>query len=141
LKSTSQQLKSANGNSKLEKKMKKRLKSISAMIGFLSVVGVTTVLVPFGQESYACMMGGMGGMGYMPQQRNSGSFDQNAIITRENAIEIVTRHINRLNPELRIGKVTDVGPVYEAEIISPGDEEILQIIGVHKQSGQLVIVN
>ena len=67
--------------------------------------------------------------------------NQNSSITKQQAVEIVTRHLKRVNPEMRIGNINDTGSIYEAEIISPNDDEILQIIGVHKQSGQLVVVN
>ena len=121
--------------------MKTKMKTLLAAIGMFSIVGAAVVFVPYGQESIACGFRGAGGEGYAPQQRNSGQFFRNSAITKEKAVEIVSRHIKRLNPDLRVGNVNDAGPVYEAEILSENDNEILQVIGVYKQNGQLVVIN
>lgn len=121
--------------------MKAGMKKALATVGTLSILGGAIVLNPFGNNSFACGFRNGGGESYMPQQKNSGSAFQQSAISKDKAVEIVTRHIQRLNPELRIGNVNDAGPLYEAEVLSGKNEEILQVIGVYKQSGQLVIIN
>jgi hypothetical protein len=37
--------------------------------------------------------------------------------------------------------VNDVGPLYEAEILSSANEDVLQVIGVNKETGQLIVIN
>ncbi len=120
--------------------MKIRFKKTLAAIGTLSILGGGIALLPFGNESSACGYNSAGGEGYSPQQKGSGYFQKSAI-TQDKAVEIVTRHIQRLNPDLKIGNINDAGPMYEAEILSGVDKEILQVIGVYKQSGQMVIIN
>lgn len=121
--------------------MKSKVKMLLATVGMSSIIGAALIFVPYGQESQACGFRGAGGEGYTPQQRSSGSNFQNSGMSKDKAVEIVARHIKRLNPDLRIGNVNDAGPVYEAEILSKDDDEILQIIGVYKRNGQLVVIN
>lgn len=120
--------------------MKARIKKALAAVGAFAILGGAVALIPFGQESFACGYNKAGGEGYMPQQRGSGSAYQKSVITQEKAVEIVSRHIKQLNPDLKIGNVNDAGPLYEAEILS-GQKEILQVISVYKHSGQMVIIN
>ncbi len=120
--------------------MKTRLKKILATVGALSILGGGIALIPFGAESFACGYKNAGGEAYAPQQKGSNYFNKSAI-SQDKAVEIVTQHIQRLNPDLKIGSINDAGPMYEAEILSGVDEEILQVIGVYKQSGQMVIIN
>ena len=120
--------------------MKKRIKKTLAAVGALSIIGGGVALIPFDNESFACGYKNAGGEGFAPQQKGSTYFNQSTI-TQNKAVEIVTQHIQRLNPDLKIGNVNDAGPMYEAEILSGVDEEILQVIGVYKRSGQMVIIN
>jgi hypothetical protein len=48
--------------------------------------------------------------------------------------------VKRLNPELKIGKITDNGGFYEAEVIAE-DNEVIQLVGIDKRSGRLILLN
>jgi hypothetical protein len=89
----------------------------------------------------ACGWGQGGGQGYVPQRRDSnGYLAQKQALTEEQAKDIVTNYVKRLNPKLEIGKITDNGGFYEAEIIGEGNE-VIQLVGVDKQSGRLIVLN
>ena len=89
----------------------------------------------------ACGWGQGGGTGYVPQRRDQNGFlAQKQPVTEEQARDIVSNYIKRLNPKLNIGNITDNGGFYEAEIIGE-DSQIVQLVGVDKQSGRLVLLN
>jgi hypothetical protein len=89
----------------------------------------------------ACGWGQGGGQGYVPQRRDqNGYLAQKQPLTQEQAKDIVTNYIKRLNPKLEVGKITDNGGFYEAEVISEGNE-VIQLVGIDKQSGRLIILN
>jgi hypothetical protein len=52
----------------------------------------------------------------------------------------VSRHVKRLNPDLEVGRLNDAGSFFEAEIISK-DHEVIQLMGVDKESGRLMLIN
>ncbi|MBU3916893.1 hypothetical protein KKA14_15280 [bacterium] len=56
-------------------------------------------------------------------------------------MELVSNYVEKLNAKLIVGNLNDVGPLYEAEILSADEKEVLQVIGVYKQSGKLVVIN
>jgi ribosomal protein S20 len=120
--------------------MKTSIKKVLAAVGTFAILGGAVVLIPIGNESFACGYNNAGGQAYAPQQRGTDSAYQKSIISQDKAVEIVSRHIKQLNPDLQIGNVNDAGPLYEAEILS-SKKEILQVIGVYKHSGQMVIIN
>ena len=121
--------------------MKSTFKKFLLTTAAFSLIVGSVALMPLGNESFACGWGGSGGEAYAPQQNNGSNFNRNAALTKEQAAEIVSKYVKRLNPELLVGNVNDVGPLYEAEILSGSEEEVLQIIGVYKQSGKLVVIN
>jgi hypothetical protein len=89
----------------------------------------------------ACGWGQGGGQGYVPQRRDqNGYLAQKQPLTQEQARDIVANYIKRLNPKLEVGKVTDNGGFYEAEVIGEGNE-VIQLVGVDKQSGRLIVLN
>jgi len=89
----------------------------------------------------ACGCGQGGGQGYVPQRRDSNGFmEQKQALTEEQARDIVTKYVKRLNPNLEVGKVKDNGSFYEAEIIAE-DNEVIQLVGIDKQSGRLIVLN
>ena len=89
----------------------------------------------------ACGWGQGGGQSYVPQRRDSKGFlAQKRALTEEQARDIVTRYVKRLNPNLEVGNVKDNGSFYEAEIIAE-DKEIIQLVGIDKQSGRLIVIN
>lgn len=89
----------------------------------------------------ACGWGQGGGQGYVPQRRDQNGFlAQKQALTQEQARDIVTRYVKRLNPALKIGKITDNGGFYEAEVIAENNE-VLQLVGIDKRSGRLIVLN
>jgi hypothetical protein len=88
-----------------------------------------------------CSWGRSGGGDYVPQRRDSGGFlAQKSPVTEAQARNIVTNYVKRLNPELEIGKITDNGGFYAVEIIAEGTE-VVQLLGVDKRSGRLILLN
>jgi hypothetical protein len=53
---------------------------------------------------------------------------------------MVSRHIKRLNPNLKIGQLNDAGRLFEAEIVTENNE-VVQLIGVDKETGRLLLIN
>jgi hypothetical protein len=111
-------------------KLTKALILFLAVFAIFSIVGIDI--------ANACGWGQGGGQGYVPQRRDqNGYLAQKQALTQEQAKDIVT---NRLNPKLEVGKVTDNGGFYEAEVIDEGNE-VIQLVGVDKQSGRLIVLN
>ena len=89
----------------------------------------------------ACGWGQGGGQGYVPQRRDSNGFmAQKQALTEEQARNIVTKYVKRLNPKLEVGNLKDNGSFYEAEIIAE-DNEVIQLVGIEKRSGRLIVLN
>ncbi len=108
-----------------------------------SLIMAIALLISFVSVDFAnaCGWGQGGGQGYVPQRRDSdGYLAQKQTLTEEQAKDIVTRYVKRLNPKLEIGKITDNGGFYEAEIIGE-ENEVIQLVGVDKQSGRLIVLN
>jgi hypothetical protein len=115
-------------------------KSTKTLILFLTVVGIVGIFsVDFAQ---ACGWGQGGGQAYVPQRRdqNDGFLAQKQALTPEQARDIASNYVKRLNPKLTVGNINDNGGFYEAEIIGE-DNQVVQLLGVDKQSGQLVLLN
>ena len=114
-------------------------KLAKAFILFLTVTAIFSVAsIDFAQ---ACGWGQGGGQGYVPQRRDQNGFlAQKQVVTQDEARDIVSNYIKRLNPKLAIGNITDNGGFYEAEIIGD-DNQVIQLVGVDKQSGRLVLLN
>jgi hypothetical protein len=121
----------------------------AVIIGSLLVLGVFSLSHRnFWGSSPAFACGGMGSWGssgggnYVPQQRGlSGSFANKApALTQEQAHDVVANHINRLNPNLKIGQMKDAGSYYEAEVLG-ANGDIVQRLGVDKESGRMILIN
>ena len=107
--------------------------SILALMGMLNFVAVDIAA--------ACGYGQSGGSGYVPQRRDSGDLlARKSAVSEDQAREIVTSYVKRLNPNLEIGQVKDNGGFYEVEIVDEG-QEIVQLLGVDKRSGRLLLLN
>ena len=77
----------------------------------------------------------------MPQRRDSGEFlAKKSAVSENQAREIVTSYVKRLNPDLEIGKIKDNGGFYEVEIVDES-QEIVQLLGVDKRSGRRILLN
>jgi hypothetical protein len=114
-------------------KLTKALILFLAVFAIFSIVGIDI--------ANACGWGQGGGQGYVPQRRDqNGYLAQKQALTQEQAKDIVTNYVKRLNPKLEVGKVTDNGGFYEAEVIDEGNE-VIQLVGVDKQSGRLIVLN
>ena len=120
-------------------KMKKVSKLLVLGVVVLSIVVLTQFV---GTDiAAACGYGQSGGGDYVPQRRDSvGSLAQKSAINEAQARDIVSSYVKRLNPDLEIGKIRDNGGFYEVEIISAGNE-LIQLLGVDKRSGRLLLLN
>ena len=107
--------------------------SILALTGMINFIAVDI--------AGACGWGQSGGGDYVPQRRDSGRFlAKKSDVSEDQARDIVTRYVKRLNPDLEIGKIKDNGGFYEVEIVD-GGQEIVQLLGVDKRSGRLILLN
>jgi hypothetical protein len=114
-------------------------KSAKTFMLFLTVIGIFSIAsIDFVQ---ACGWGQGGGEGYVPQRRDQNGFlAQKQALTEEQARDIVSSYVKRVNPKLNIGNITDNGGFYEAEIIGE-DNQVIQLLGIDKQSGRMVLLN
>ncbi len=108
------------------------------------VLTLTAVNLPWDMGSrpaQACGYGEGGGQGYVPQRRDDGNaYAARPALTKEQARQIVEQHVTKLNASLKVGPIQDAGELFQAEIFSP-DNEVVQVIGVDKNSGRLVLIN
>jgi hypothetical protein len=119
--------------------MTKIAKLTKTFILFLTVFSIFSIV---GIDiANACGWGQGGGQSYVPQRRDqNGYLAQKQMLTQEQAKDIVANYVKRLNPNLTVGNVKDNGSFYEAEIIAE-DNEVIQLVGIDKQSGRLIILN
>jgi hypothetical protein len=107
--------------------------SLLALTGMINFIAVDI--------AGACGWGQSGGGDYVPQRRDSDGFlAKKSAVSENQAREIVTSYVKRLNPDLEIGKIKDNGGFYEVEIVD-GGQEIVQLLGVDKRSGRLILLN
>lgn len=119
--------------------MKKLSKTLVMGIAILSIAAMTQFV--WTDMAAACGWGQSGGGDYVPQRRDSSGFlARKSAVSEEQAQDIVSGYVKKLNPNLEIGKVTDNGGFYEVEIMDAGNE-IVQLLGVDKLSGRLIVLN
>ena len=120
--------------------MKKLSKTLVMGIVILSIAAITQFV--WTDIAAACgYNGGQGGSGYVPQRRDSnGLLARKSAVSQEQARDIVSGYVKKLNPDLETGKVTDNGGFYEVEVVD-GSNEIVQLLGVDKRSGRLILLN
>jgi hypothetical protein len=108
--------------------------SLLALAGMINFVAVDIAT--------ACGYNGQsGGSGYVPQRRDSdGLLAKKSTVSEDQARDIVTSYVKRLNPNLEIGKIQDNGGFYAVEIVDEG-QEIVQLLGVDKRTGRLILLN
>ncbi len=107
--------------------------SLLALTGMINFVAVDIAT--------ACGWGQSGGGDYVPQRRDSGELLANkSAVSEDQARDIVTKYVKKLNPNLEIGKIKDNGGFYEVEIVDEG-QEMVQLLGVDKRSGRLILLN
>jgi hypothetical protein len=119
--------------------MTRKIRTITLGVSIIALVGMLNfAAVDF---AAACGWGQSGGSGYVPQRRDSGELlARKSAVSENQAREIVTSYVKRLNPNLAIGKIQDNGGFYAVEIIDEG-QEVVQLLGVDKRSGRLILLN
>jgi hypothetical protein len=121
--------------------MKRTMKIFITVISFVAIIGFSHIFIAGPSRANACGVGAQGGESYVPQRRGTtGNLARKAFITKEQAFEMVSRHVKRLNPNLKIGQLNDAGRYFEAEIMTK-DNEIVQLIGVEKETGRILLIN
>ncbi len=121
--------------------MKRVVSAVSTTVLFLTVIGLAYILLAGPDPVSACNWGSQGGQDYVPQKRAPGGTAYNVpSMTKEQAYDIIASHIKRVNPNLGIGKISDAGSFYEAEIVSESNE-VVERLGVDKRSGRLILLN
>ncbi|MBW1725701.1 MAG: hypothetical protein JRD87_06970 [Deltaproteobacteria bacterium] len=121
--------------------MKRTMKIFITVISFVAIIGFSYYFIGGVNRANACGVGAQGGESYVPQRRGTtGNLARKAFITKEQAFEMVSRHVKRLNPNLKIGQLNDAGRLFEAEIITK-DNEVVQLIGVEKETGRILLIN
>jgi len=96
----------------------------------------------FGHAQACGRWGAAGGGDYVPQRRGPAGplLNRAPTVTQEQAQELVASKVKKLNPELKIGKLQDFGSYYEAEIVGTNGD-VVQRLGVDKESGQMIVIN
>lgn len=121
--------------------MKRPVKIIITGVLFFAIMGFGYTFFVGPNPASACGVGAKGGESYVPQRRGpTGPLAQRDILTKDQAFEIVSQHVKRLNPDLGVGRINDAGSFFEAEIISK-ENEVIQLMGVDKGSGRLILIN
>jgi hypothetical protein len=121
--------------------MKRTMKIFITVISFVAIIGFSNIFIEGPDRANACGVGAQGGESYVPQRRGStGNLARKTFITKEQAFEMLSQHIKRLNPNLKIGQLNDAGRLFEAEIVTK-DNEVVQLIGVDKATGTLLLIN
>lgn len=122
--------------------MKRYVGIVIAGVLFLAVAGIGYNHVAGPNHANACGWGKSGGGDYVPQRRGptTGSLYNKHFLTKEQAYDVVDNHVKKLNPDLRIGQIYDGGSYYQAEILAENGE-VVQHLGVDKESGQIMLMN
>ncbi|UCD91057.1 MAG: hypothetical protein JSW04_06420 [Desulfobacterales bacterium] len=120
--------------------MKRHVKVVITGIVLVTIMGFGyTFVAP--NHANACGWGRAGGEDYVPQRRDStGPIAQRPLVTKEQAYDIVTNHVKRLNPTLEVGPINDAGGFYEVDILTD-KKKVVQRLGVDKRSGRLMLIN
>jgi len=123
---------------------KKTIFKFTTITAFLFIVAGMLFFNPL--NAVACGYGNSGGSDFVPQ-RQSPSWNNRiagnqagTAIGQERAKDIVKSHVSRLNPDLAVGIVNDAGGFFEVEVINQNGE-VLQLLGVDKYSGRLMLLN
>jgi hypothetical protein len=121
--------------------MKKRIifKRITLTTFLLTITGML-FFNPL--TAMACGYGNSGGSDFVPQRQSGYSSNQPAAvaINSDQAKGIVKNHVGKLNPDLAVGSINDAGGFFEVEVLNE-TKEVLQLLGVDKYSGRLMLLN
>ena len=114
--------------------------SKSMAMGIVVLIVAATSFIAIDMAA-ACGWGQSGGSGYVPERRDSGELlARKSAVSEDQARDIVSSYVKRLNPNLAIGKIQDNGGFYAVEIVDEG-QEVVQLLGVDKRSGRLILLN
>jgi hypothetical protein len=122
--------------------MKRYVGIVIAGVLFLAIAGIGYDHFAGPRHANACGVGKPGGGDYVPQKRGPtmGSLSTKPFLTKEQAYDVVENHVRKLNPALKIGQIIDAGSFYEANILAENGE-VVQRLGVDKESGQIMLIN
>ena len=113
--------------------MSKWLVLLSSLVIIVGAVLSFTHMGSIG-EAWACGWGSPGGADFGPQARyQPAPSDSSEGVTQNQAYDIVSGHLARLNPNLKVGKGTDAGPHYEFEVLVDGKR--VDRLAVDKSTG------
>ena len=119
--------------------MTKKIRTIILGFSILALTGMVNLIAV--DIAGACGWGQSGGGDYVPQRHDSsGLLAKKSYVSEDSARDIVSKYVKSLNPNLEIGKIKDNGGFYEVEIVNEG-QEIVQLLGVDKRSGRLILLN
>ncbi len=123
--------------------MKLFLKIFFSGILLITLIGVGHMWItgPYNANACGWNSGSAGGGDYVPQRRNStGPIAQKSFLTKEQAADLANNHVKRLNPSLKVGQINDAGSFYEIQILN-STNDVVQRLGVDKQTGRLILIN
>ena len=123
--------------------MKLFLKIFFAGILVMTLIGTGQLFMIGPDHASACgyNSGAAGGGDYVPQRRDgAGPIAQKSFLTKEQAADLASSHVKRLNPNLKVGQIHDAGSFYEIQILN-GTNDVVQRLGVDKQTGRLILIN
>jgi hypothetical protein len=141
-------------------KMKGYFRTLGFGMMCIGLAGFAFLFVASPNQALACGRGGGGACGfggspggadYVPQQRGSGGWwpgggysggniSNGAALSQNQAQNIMARHVERLNPELKVGPVEDAGSFYKANVFSKTNE-VVDHLAIDKQSGRMMPVD
>jgi hypothetical protein len=123
--------------------MKLILKIFFTGILLMTLIGIGHIFINGPHYASACgwNSGSAGGGDYVPQRRDStGPIAQKSFLTKEQAADLASNHVKRLNPSLQVGQINDAGSFYEIQILDSANN-VVQRLGVDKQTGRLILIN
>jgi hypothetical protein len=119
-----------------------RTKSLFPLIVLAVVVTVAFSFTHMGvmNEAWGCGWGSPGGRDFGPQARYQPTPSRSGKkVTQNQAYDILSGHLARLNPNLKLGKSIDAGTHYEFEVLVEGKS--VDRLAVDKSSGMIRPVN
>jgi len=122
----------------------KRFRGIikASMVVLILIVGFSLTPIMGSRNAGACGWGSSssGGGNYVPKRRSLSGVPDTTYLTKEQAQEVLNSHVRSLNPDLKVGSITDNGSYYDAEIIAKNGE-VVEHLTVDKESGGIVPSN
>jgi hypothetical protein len=117
-------------------------KWLALLIGLAVIVALAFPFTHMGtmDEAWGCNWGSPGGGDFGPRARFQPSPSQSGKeVTQNQAYDIVSGHLARLNPNLKVGKGVDAGNHYEFEVLIDGKG--VDRLAVDKSTGMIRPVN